>query len=142
MPSAGLLVVDDLKRLLINERDHLTGDDRLHADTLAMRRLSDLSVDHDLRVLATVRLYRVWARSGEPTASDFEPWNDLHNLADTVLALWREDLHDRDADERGVLRVSVLRGPVAGHWRGELAHLLDRRLVANLVRGHGPPPPR
>lgn len=141
MPHAGLLVVDDLRRLMFNEYDHLAATDRLHVDTLVMGRLAALAADHDLHVIATVRLYRVWARSGRPTASDFGPWHDLHNLADTVLALWREDLRDTDTPEPGILRVSVLRGPVAGHWEGKLAHVLDRRLVANLVRGQGPPSP-
>lgn len=134
MPDASLLVVDDLKRLLFNERDRRAGADIDHVDSLVMRDLTRLAADHGLHVLATARLYRLVHRSGEPTTSDFGPWDDLHNLADNVLGVWRDDLRNLDSPDRGIMQVTLLRGPAAGHWTGEVAHLLDKRLVANLAR--------
>lgn len=135
MPRVGLLVVDDLKRLVHNDHERHPDWPFHHVDGLVMRRLTSLAAEHGAHVLATVRLYRTRNRSGEPTVSDFWPFDDLHNLADNVLGLWREDLRFEETPERGIMRVQLLRGAGAGHWVGSLAHLLDKRLVANLARG-------
>lgn len=51
-----------------------------------------------------------------------------------VLGVWRDDLRNLDSPDRGIMQVTLLRGPAAGHWTGEVAHLLHKRLVANLAR--------
>lgn len=133
-PGTELLVVDDLRRLVHNEGEAHPDWPHTHVEAFAMQRLGRLASRHQVHVLATTRLYRTRRRNGEPTTGDFWPYDDLCNLADTVLGVWREDLRDDTTPERGILRVQVLRGPMAGQWVGTLAHLLDKRLVANLAR--------
>nr|WP_274388234.1 DnaB-like helicase C-terminal domain-containing protein [Salsipaludibacter albus] len=135
LPGTDLLVVDDLKRLLYN--DHAAHPDRDldHVDALVMRELGRLATTHRLHVLATARLYRTHQRSGEPGPNDFRPFSAFHDQADNVVGVWRDDLRDDDSPECGIMRVGLLRSPGAGRWEGRLAHVLDRRLVANLARG-------
>ena len=103
-----LLVVDYVQLLQDEEGD---GRNRERNVSAAARGLKDLTGELGIPVLALVQLNRNRAQRADkrPQLADLRESGDLENTADSVLALYREEMDNPGTDDRGLAELSVLK---------------------------------
>jgi replicative DNA helicase len=103
-----LIVVDYVQLLRDEEGD---GRNRERNVSVAARGLKDLSGELGITVLALVQLNRNRATRADkrPQLADLRESGDLENTADSVLALYREEMDNPGTDDDGLAELSVLK---------------------------------
>lgn len=125
-----LLVVDGFARLVANE----VGGDH-EATGHVVRRLEGLADQFGLHVMVTLHLDGLWHRPDRrPQRRDLHDHGALMTHADVVMGLYRDELHDEDSLDRGLMEVEFLRNGSGRTRTVKLAFLPHVRKVANLAR--------
>jgi replicative DNA helicase len=118
-----LIVVDYVQLLRDEEGD---GRNREHNVSAAARGLKDLSGELGIPVLALVQLNRNRATRSDkrPQLADLRESGDLENTADSVLALYREEMDNPGTDDRGLAELTVLKKRQLGEEVGTMRRLV------------------
>lgn len=118
------LIVVDYVQLLRDEE----GDGRMRERNVsaAARGLKDVSGELGIPVLALVQLNRNRATRNDkrPQLADLRESGDLENTADSVLALYREEIDDPHTDNKGLAELSVLKKRQLGEEVGTMRRLV------------------
>lgn len=91
VPRRGLLILDDLQ-LAASPIPHLQGEERTGATA---RALKNLALDRDVAVLTLAQLpkFRAGRRDPRPTLDDLGGQGGVKQVADVVLAIYREEMY-------------------------------------------------
>lgn len=91
VPRRGLLILDDLQ-LAASPLPHLQGEERTGATA---RALKNLALDRDVALLAVAQLpkFRAGRRDPRPTLDDLGGQGAVKQVADVVLAIYREEMY-------------------------------------------------
>lgn len=105
VPRRGLLVVDDLQ-LVASPLGSGPAEERIAA---AARALKTLALEHDVAVLSLAQLpkFRAGRRDPRPTLDDFGGQGVVKQVADVVLAIYREEMYRPAMGVEGAVELIV-----------------------------------
>jgi replicative DNA helicase len=128
-----LVVIDGLSLLI--DRAHTGDDGRWDTAARVVHGLKRLALDAQVTIVVTTAIGR-----GPQARTDKRPWlEDLTETAalaydaDLVLMVYRDELHDPDSPDLGVLEVTAVKHRDGPTWRVKLALLDHLQRVANLA---------
>jgi replicative DNA helicase len=102
LPECDLVVVDSAGVMAPAAR---TADEEL---AVAIRELKTLALDRDIAILTTAQLPHLAARADRrPTLDDFGALGAVKQMADVVLALFRQDMYEPSRDIEGATELLV-----------------------------------
>jgi replicative DNA helicase len=118
-----LIVVDYLQLLRDQEGD---GRNREHNISQAARSLKGLAQELQVPVLALAQFNRDLNGRGDkrPALTDLRDSGDLENTADSVLGLYRDEMHHPDTDDKHLAEVVVLKKRQLGEDVGSVRRLM------------------
>jgi replicative DNA helicase len=118
-----LIVVDYLQLLRDQEGD---GRNREHNISQAARSLKGLAQELQVPVLALAQFNRDLNGRGDkrPALTDLRDSGDLENTADSVLGLYRDEMHHPDTDDKHLAEVVVLKKRQLGEDVGCVRRLM------------------
>lgn len=130
MAPVDLLVVDGFARLVANE---VGGDD--DPTERVVRTLEGLADQFDMHVMVTLQIDGHWHRYDKrPQRADLHRHGAVATHAEVVMGLYRDEIHDDDSMEKGIMEVEFLRNGSGRARTVKLAFLPHVRKVANLAR--------
>jgi replicative DNA helicase len=118
-----LVVVDYLQLLRDEEGD---GRSRERNVSAAARALKALAQELQVPVLALAQFNRNLDGRGDkrPTITDLRDSGDLENTADSVIGLYRDEMHHRDTADKGMAELIVLKKRQLGDDVGSVRRLV------------------
>ena len=118
-----LVVVDYLQLLRDEEGD---GRSRERNVSAAARALKALAQELQVPVLALAQFNRNLDGRGDkrPTITDLRDSGDLENTADSVIGLYRDEMHHQDTPDKGLAELSVLKKRQLGDDVGSVRRLV------------------
>jgi replicative DNA helicase len=92
----------------------------------AARSLKGLAQEMQVPVLALAQFNRNLTERGEkrPNLTDLRDSGDLENTADSVLGLYRDEMHHQDSDDKHLAEVVVLKKRQLGEDVGSVRRLV------------------
>ena len=118
-----LVLVDYLQLLRDEEGD---GRSRERNVSAAARALKALAQEVQVPVLALAQFNRNLGGRGDkrPTITDLRDSGDLENTADSVIGLYRDEMHHQDTPDRGLAELIVLKKRQLGDDVGSVRRLV------------------
>jgi replicative DNA helicase len=118
-----LVVVDYLQLLRDEEGD---GRSRERNVSAAARALKALAQELEVPLLALAQFNRNLDARGDkrPTITDLRDSGDLENTADSVIGLYRDEMHHQDTPDKGLAELIVLKKRQLGDDVGSVRRLV------------------